>query len=200
MLAKRLISAHLPALYGPDETEVINYGTKLPIHKTDYRIYTRDSYLTANGLSLLNAMASRPVLTQLVDRAELHRCIASKVADLRSRGYNRLRSYANPLRKVQRAYESLSSIDEIKLLKSSSIEYEQGVVVIPSYLSKGIEFDAVIIYDASEQVYGDESLRRLFYTACTRAMHDLQLYSVGKPSPFLRNVTQKSLLLTYELH
>ena len=74
----------------------------------------------------------------------------------------------------------------IKLLKVGSSEYEQGVVVIPSYLAKGIEFDAVIIYDASEQVYGDESLRRLFYTACTRAMHYLQIYSVGEPSPFLR--------------
>ena len=74
------------------------------------------------------------------------------------------------------------------------LEYEQGVVVVPSYLSKGIEFDAVIIYDASEHVYGNESLRRVFYTACTRAMHYLQLYSVGEPSPFLRNVMQEGFL------
>jgi UvrD-like helicase C-terminal domain len=68
-------------------------------------------------------------------------------------------------------------------------------VYIPAYLAKGIEFDAVIIYNASAQVYGDESLRRLFYTACTRAMHYLQLYSIGEPSPFLRNVEPGSLLL-----
>jgi DNA helicase-2/ATP-dependent DNA helicase PcrA len=89
------------------------------------------------------------------------------------------------------AYDSLSGIEEIKLVKSGSIEYEQGVVVTPAYLAKGIEFDAVIIYDASAEVYGDESLRRLFYTACTRAMHHLQLYSVGEPSPFLRDVTSE---------
>ena len=80
------------------------------------------------------------------------------------------------------------------LLKNGSIEYEKGVIVIPSYLSKGIEFDAVIIYDASELVYGDETLRRVFYTACTRAMHFFQLYSVGKPSPFLRNVLQENFI------
>ena len=85
------------------------------------------------------------------------------------------------------------NIEEIKLVKSGSIEYEQGVVVIPAYLAKGIEFDAVIIYDASAQVYSDESLRRLFYTACTRAMHHLQLYSVGEPSPFLLNIAPESL-------
>ena len=69
-----------------------------------------------------------------------------------------------------------------------------GVVVVPSYLSKGIEFDAVIIYDASEKVYGEESLRRTFYTACTRAMHSLQLYSVGEPSPFLQKAVQEGLI------
>ena len=69
-----------------------------------------------------------------------------------------MRSYANHAKESFEAYEALSSIDDIKLLKVGSIEYEQGVVVIPSYLAKGIEFDAVIIYDASEQIYGDESL------------------------------------------
>ena len=93
-----------------------------------------------------------------------------------------------------RAYGALSGIEGIKLLKSNSTEYEQGVVVVPSYLSKGIEFDAVIIYDASEHVYGDESLRRVFYTACTRAMHDLQLYSVGAPSPFLQDVLREGFI------
>jgi DNA helicase II / ATP-dependent DNA helicase PcrA len=56
-------------------------------------------------------------------------------------------------------------------VKSGFTEYEQGVAVIPAYLAKGIEFDAVIIYNTSAQVYGDESLRRLFYTACTRAIY-----------------------------
>jgi DNA helicase IV len=88
------------------------------------------------------------------------------------------------------AYEALSNVEEVKLVKSESTEYEQGVVVIPAYLAKGIEFDAVIIYNASAQVYGDESLRRLFYTACTRAMHYLQLYSVGEPSPFCATLSR----------
>ena len=80
-------------------------------------------------------------------------------------------------------------------MKSNSTEYEQGVVVIPAYLAKGIEFDAVIIYDASKDVYSDESVRRLFYTACTRAMHELQLYSVGEVSPFILGADSDSFEL-----
>jgi DNA helicase II / ATP-dependent DNA helicase PcrA len=138
----------------------------------------------------------KPVLTRVSDNSELHRCIASKVVKLRNRGYNTIAIICKSAAESTAAYDALNSVEEIKLVKSGSIEYEQGVVVIPAYLAKGIEFDAVIIYDASAKVYGDESLRRLFYTACTRAMHYLQLYSVGEPSPFLRNVVPGSLLLS----
>ena len=138
----------------------------------------------------------QPDLTQVLDHSELHHCIASKVETLRSLRYNSIAIICKSFEESKRAYEALSNIDDIKLIKRGSTEYEQGVVVIPSYLSKGIEFDAVIIYDASEQVYGDESLRRVFYTACTRAMHFLQLYSVGKPSPFLQNVLQETFIQT----
>lgn len=136
------------------------------------------------------------MLKQVVDHETLHNDIASKVAYWRSLGCHSIAIICKSAEESVSAFQSLASINEIKLLKSSSLEYEQGVVVVPSYLSKGIEFDAVIIYDASKHVYGDGSLRRVFYTACTRAMHDLKLYSVGEPSPFLPNVLREGFIQT----
>ncbi|HEY9576644.1 MAG TPA: ATP-binding domain-containing protein, partial [Pseudobacillus sp.] len=183
----------LTGLYGSAETEVINltrsYRSTKPIIE-----FTRRLVPNGDRIVPFERDGERPVLTQLSDHADLHRCIASKVADLRRLGYHSIAIICKSAEESKRAYEALSSIEDIKLLKNGSMEYEQGVVVIPSYLSKGIEFDAVIIYDASKQVYGDESLRRVFYTACTRAMHDLQLYSVGEPSPFLRNALRENLI------
>lgn len=183
----------LTSLYGPDKTEVINiarsYRSTKPIIE-----FTRRLVPNGEGIIPFERDGERPALKQLVDQEELHSCIASKVSELRSLGLDSIAIICKSAEESLRAYQSLSSIDEIKLLKSNSIEYEQGVVVLPSYLSKGIEFDAVIIYDASEHVYGDESLRRIFYTACTRAMHQLQLFSVGEPSPFLRNVLQEGFI------
>lgn len=178
-------------LYGQDKTEVINltrsYRSTKPIIE-----FTRR--LIPNGEQIIpfERDGKMPVLTQVVDHTELHRCITSKVRALRRLGYYSIAIICKSAEESKRAYEALSNIEGLKLLKNNSKEYEQGVVVVPSYLSKGIEFDAVIIYDASEQVYGDESLRRVFYTACTRAMHYLQLYSVGKPTPLLRNVLQEN--------
>ena len=91
-------------------------------------------------------------MTQLSNRAELHRSIASKVADLRKRQYSTIAVICKSAVESAAAYDSLSGIEKIKLVKNGSIEYEQGVVVIPAYLAKGIEFDAVIIYDASAEV------------------------------------------------
>ncbi|MCM3602733.1 UvrD-helicase domain-containing protein [Robertmurraya korlensis] len=183
----------LTSLYGPEETEIINiarsYRSTKPIIE-----FTRR--LVPNGERIIpfERDGERPVLKQLADHAELHSCIASKVTELQKLGFNSIAIICKSAEESKSAYESLSSINDIKLLKSSSLEYEQGVVVVPSYLSKGIEFEAVIIYDASEHVYDDESLRRVFYTACTRAMHYLQLYSIGEPSPFLRNVLREGFI------
>ncbi|KOP82662.1 helicase [Bacillus sp. FJAT-21945] len=183
----------LTNLYGLDETEVItiarSYRSTKPIIE-----FTRR--LVPNGESIIpfEREGEQPVLKQVADHTELHRYIASNVADFRGLGFSSIAIICKSAEESKSAYEALSGIEEIKLLKSNSIEYEQGVVVVPSYLSKGIEFDAVIIYDASEDVYGDENLRSVFYTACTRAMHYLQLYSVGEPSQLLRNVLREGFI------
>jgi len=176
----------LTNLFGSDETEVINltrsYRSTKPIIE-----FTRKLVPNGDQIIPFDREGELPELKQVDDHAELHRHINEKVAYFQSIGYNTIAIICKSAEESRRVYEALSTIDDIKLLRKGSMEYEQGVVVVPSYLAKGIEFDAVIIYDASENVYGDESLRRIFYTACTRAMHDLQLYSVGEPTPLLKN-------------
>ena len=180
----------LMSLYGEDETAVINmtrsYRSTKPIIE-----FTRK--LVPNGKQIIpfERDGEQPVLTKVDNHEELHRAITAKVAAFKGLHYNTIAIICKSAKESKQAYESLSHIEDIKLVKNNSLEYEQGVVVIPSYLAKGIEFDAVIIYDASEQVYGDESLRRTFYTACTRAMHQLQLFSVGAPTSLFDNAIDK---------
>jgi DNA helicase II / ATP-dependent DNA helicase PcrA len=193
--ASEMVDFHtITGLYGPDESDAIpltqSYRSTRQIVE-----FTRGLVPGSERITPFERDGDKPVLTRVSDHAELHRCITSKIEELRNRGYNTIAIICKSAAESTAAYEALSGVEEIKLVKSGSFEYEQGVVVIPAYLAKGIEFDAVIIYDASAQVYGDESLRRLFYTACTRAMHYLQLYSVGEPSPFLAGVAPGSILL-----
>ncbi|BCB02146.1 UvrD-helicase domain-containing protein [Bacillus sp. KH172YL63] len=61
---------------------------------------------------------------------------------------------------------------DLSLLINPSDEYDGGVIITPLYLSKGIEYDAVILTDASMNKYRDTDLsRKLVYVGVTRALH-----------------------------
>ncbi|WP_404349403.1 UvrD-helicase domain-containing protein [Sutcliffiella horikoshii] len=170
----------LKGLYGAEKTEIINitrsYRSTRPIIE-----FTRRLVPNGDKIIPFDRDGEEPVMTEVADFESLHAGITERVEELKGRGYHSIAIICKSSEESGRAYEALSSgIEDLKLLKMNSMEYEQGIVVVPSYLSKGIEFDAVIIYNASDEVYGDESLRRVFYTACTRAMHYLEVCSVGK--------------------
>ncbi|MFK7691150.1 RNA polymerase recycling motor HelD [Paenibacillus sp. HJGM_3] len=77
----------------------------------------------------------------------------------------------------------------LELINKYTQTFKRGIVVIPSYLAKGLEFDGVVVYDASAAAYAQERERRLFYTVCTRALHHLTLLVPGELTPFLPDPT-----------
>ena len=75
-----------------------------------------------------------------------------------------------------RLFNKLKSEIDIQLIQNGSISDLQGVFIIPVYMSKGLEFDAVVICDADSHNYHDEDDKNLLYVACTRALHRLSLF------------------------
>ena len=67
-------------------------------------------------------------------------------------------------------------IPEINLLLSTTKEFNKKMVIIPSYIAKGLEFDQTIIYTSKENKYTEEE-KYLYYVACTRAQHQLIIYN-----------------------
>ncbi|MFC5468099.1 ATP-binding domain-containing protein [Cohnella suwonensis] len=110
------------------------------------------------------------------------------LAQLKAEGFDSVAVVTKTEAESREAYEALSTrgCGDSRLVTKETLTFEKGTAVIPAYLAKGVEFDAVLIYDASSQTYNRESERKLFYTACTRAMHRLLLYSTGEWSPFVR--------------
>lgn len=56
---------------------------------------------------------------------------------------------------------------------------KRDLVVVPSYVAKGLEFDSVIIYTDKDNKYQEKD-KYLFYVACTRAQHNLIIYNNSK--------------------
>ena len=53
--------------------------------------------------------------------------------------------------------------------------------MLPLALTKGLEFDAVILYNPNEECYADSDRdAKLLYVAVTRALHELHIVYTGK--------------------
>ena len=127
-----------------------------------------------------------PVLTVLKTQKEAVARIADAVADFRASDHTSLAVLAKTQGQAGRLHKALAA-DGVKarLLQEGSTGFSSGIVVCTPHLAKGLEFDRVIIPDASEAVFSTKMDRNLLYVACTRAMHRLSLISVGDPSGFL---------------
>lgn len=70
-------------------------------------------------------------------------------------------------------------IDSQLLTENESINQEL-LLVVPSHLAKGLEFDAVIVAAFDTPFYDTKIDRKLLYVALTRAMHELYLIGPTK--------------------
>ncbi|MEH7073851.1 RNA polymerase recycling motor HelD [Neobacillus drentensis] len=77
----------------------------------------------------------------------------------------------------------------IQLLEEKQDMQKGSVVILPSYLSKGLEFDAVLIVTLEETYSEEEVDIKLLYVAMTRPMHRLYLYGDSPARLLLDKVT-----------
>lgn len=73
------------------------------------------------------------------------------------------------------------------LLADTDRSLPKGVVIMPIYLAKGLEFDSVIAWNVSKDNYPNDDYVGTIYTIATRAMHHLTLISNGTVSPIIAN-------------
>ena len=75
---------------------------------------------------------------------------------------------------------------DVTVIKNNNELPAAGVVLMSLRLAKGLEFDQVIIPDASAETYPDTPLaRRRLYTAVSRAMHGVTLLAQGELTPLV---------------
>ncbi len=93
---------------------------------------------------------------------------------------------------ICREEEEAKEVRKILGIQEETQDFHNGVMVLPVTLTKGLEFDAVILWKADEEHYGENPKEaKLLYVAITRALH--QLYFLGdKPlSRLLENESTK---------
>ena len=129
-----------------------------------------------------NRRGKKPTVIH-VDQTQLNGAILDSIKQYKSEGYQTIAVICRTEEESKALFEELKEAIPVHLIEKGTISYEKGINVIPSYLAKGIEFDAVILYDCTR--YEKESERKLFYTVCTRAMHVLHMFATGEYSPLM---------------
>jgi len=123
--------------------------------------------------------------------ADFAAAAAGRIRALQTEGCGSIAVVAKTAAAAEEAYRGLSEQGvPIARLTKETKTFPSGALVLPSYLAKGLEFDAVIVWDAGAAAYAREGERKLLYTVCTRALHRLVVLVRGEPSPFLADVSE----------
>ena len=144
-----------------------------------------------NKLALPDVPLARPVIrhgnpVEIYSKESIEAiasAITDKLEEYKTAGHRSIAIICKTAAETKRFQKLLPS--GIQIVTGAESDFEQGVKLIPSYLVKGLEFDAVCIANASKEQYFSELDIKLLYIAMTRALHALVIYSYGQPSDFL---------------
>ncbi len=150
--------------------------------------FTKSLLKDGSEIIPFNRSGEKPVIAA-VEREEDHLDqVKDLVGNWLNKGHETIAVICRSAKESKAVYEKLKVNLDVRLMIDEDASFQKGVIVIPSYLAKGIEFDAVTIFDASG--YQIERERKLFYTVCTRAMHELTVFYSGKPCPFVEGASK----------
>lgn len=167
-----------------------NKSTKLLLTKS-----YRSSYeISKFGQKLLDSKVTteffkrnegEPEVIYNSDQNILENKIIEDINKYKSQGLDSIAIICKSRKQAVDVYFRLKSKIDIKLIDSSDNSTITGTTIIPVYMAKGLEFDAVMVYGTDKDNYKTEYDKKLLYIACTRALHKLSLYYTGKISNFL---------------
>ncbi|WP_138753365.1 RNA polymerase recycling motor HelD [Paenibacillus sinopodophylli] len=175
----------LADLFSEEETEKIILARS---YRSTRPIVAFTSKMIEGGelIEPFNRDGDEPTITKVELESQLTAEISSRVNKLVETGYSSIAVICKTAEESKRLHEDLQAyLPNARLVEKETVTFEKGIIVIPAYLAKGVEFDAVIISNANREHYGRESERKLFYTACTRAMHELHLVYTCELTSFI---------------
>lgn len=85
-------------------------------------------------------------------------------------------------------YSYLGELEDLSLVDEDS--NMSKIMILPASLSKGLEFDMVILPNVSQQNYNNFLDKNLLYVSCTRALHKLFLTTTSSVCKFINQQTK----------
>ena len=127
-----------------------------------------------------------------ITKAEGELQMVHEVTDIvktaRQSGYDTIAIICRSVEETLTVKDALKPYVELQHVEEDIEEmtFTNGIMVLPIHMTKGLEFDAVILWNPDDENYmvGDEDAK-LLYVAITRALHELYVVYKGRLSGLL---------------
>lgn len=132
----------------------------------------------------------QPKIVFSATQTELDEQLKVFIKNMRKQNYKSICILCKSLKESAELYCRIKDSIEVVLMDDSFDKDLSGTLITPIYISKGLEFDAVLIYNVDDTKYKSVDDKRLLYIASTRALHMLAVFYTGKPSRFLTDMEE----------
>lgn len=179
-------------VFGEDSD--LKYLTLKKTYRTTEEIMNVANKVISNINDVLNCELGEPVMKNgapvtfkhFENHSDMINQIKARLEEFKQKGFTNIAIIGKTIPDCLKLQKELNN-EEIHMISSKDAEYNGGINICPSYLSKGLEFDAVIITDADVNNYTKSEVdTKLLYVCITRAMNTLDIYHVNEITELLK--------------
>lgn len=201
LVIRKITGASAFTILGDKNQRILPLKGKLPMESLselyedlDIKYYNLDkSYRsTVEIMEYANKFLEKDIIVPLVRNGDevwekevhteetLEECLLERILRYKEEGYESIAVICKDINQCKKLYENIKHRVHIRLLDSDDLIYKGGIVIIPSYFAKGLEFDGVVLImdEKNEQDRQYIDSRKMNYIMATRALHKLSVLKI----------------------
>ena len=180
----RSLLKQISGLFDPEKTDVVQL-TKSYRSTKQLTNFTKQILRQGEKIEAFNRQGPKPVIWGRKNDAEAVDVLVNVLKENETKHFTTA-IITKDLASAKFVHEQLVKQGEKStLIATANQRLVDGTLVIPSYLAKGLEFDAVVMWGASKENYHQIDETQLVYTITSRAMYKLDVIYTGEKSPLL---------------
>lgn len=125
---------------------------------------------------------------RMTSKEEIFDFAVTKIKEWKQQAYDTVAVICRDMEEAREVQEQLAKKIEVEPLPKNAeeVKFVNGIMVLPIHLTKGLEFDTVILWNPNTEHYKrDNGTAKLLYVAITRALHECAVVYQGELSELL---------------
>lgn len=157
-------------------------------YRSTYEIIKFSEQILKQDIEPIERHGELPKIIKCSSLEEELKQIENTIDNFNKSDYSTMGIICKTKTKAKQIYDKLKSKYEVNLLDIDSLEFKEGIIISNIHMSKGLEFDEIVIPMVDTNNYNSDYDRNLLYIACTRAMHKLTLTYHDEITDILSNI------------